>query len=86
MILACLGFIYATLLTVIYQMQSFTNEKNGMVVFKRCELNFLKSIMNMRTMMVITQRLGVIGSMCGTTGDWTRACVVGSCSCPAYLD
>ena len=35
-----LGFIYATLLTVIYQMQSFTNEKNGMVVFKRCELNF----------------------------------------------
>ena len=86
MILACLGFIYVILLTVIYQKQSFTNEKNGMIVFKRCELNFLKSIMNMRTMMVITQRLGVIGSMCGITGDWTRACVVGSCSCPPYLD
>lgn len=42
MILPCLGFIYAILLTVIYQNQSFTNEKNEMVVFKRCELNFLK--------------------------------------------
>ena len=42
MILACVGFIYATLLTVIYQMQSFTNEKNGMVVFKSCELIFFK--------------------------------------------
>ena len=41
-----LGFIYSTLLTVIYQMQSFTNEKNGMVVFKRCELIFLKKKYN----------------------------------------
>ena len=40
MILACLGFIYAILLTVIYQMQSFINEKNGLVIFKRCELIF----------------------------------------------
>ena len=32
--LACLGFIYAILLIVVYQIQSFTNEKNGMVVLK----------------------------------------------------
>ena len=40
----------------------------------------------MRTMMVITQRWGRIGSMCGTTGDWTRACVVRSCSYLPCLD